>query len=406
MKIWSPVHSPQLPGSSPRPLLKDQASGKVFDPVDGSNASIYVCGITPYDSTHMGHAATYVNFDLLKRVWLDAGLTVNHVQNVTDIDDPLFERAEKIGVPWDEIARRECARFADDMVSLRVMPPNHYASISEQFENIVNAIEDLQANGSAYFVDNDIYFDITQKNRVGRVSHFNEDEMKHLFAARGGDPTRLGKRNPLDPLLWKSVDGELGFNSALGRGRPGWHIECVAIAKEFSTLPLSVKAGGSDLIFPHHDMCQAECYEWQGTELANAYLYAGMVYYQGHKMSKSLGNLVFISDLLAKGIDPMAIRLSILSNHYSAEWHWSDELLLQANNRLSIWREALAFELTASSSGLLEAVRTALSNDLDSPAALKLIDVWAAETLAGKGTEFAGAGLVSRMLDKIFGIAV
>lgn len=406
MKVWSSTHIPDIQGVGRRPILKDVASGKSFDPVSGNSASIYVCGITPYDSTHIGHAATFVNFDLLKRVWIDAGIEVHHIQNITDIDDPLFERAEKVDIPWQEIATRETTKFADDMVALRVLPPNNYATISEQFHNIVKAVQQLLESGTAYYVEDDIYFDITTQERLGKVSHFNEDEMKHLFAARGGDPERKGKRHPLDPLLWKSISGADGFDSDLGKGRPGWHIECVAIASEFAHLPLSVKAGGSDLIFPHHDMCQVECFAWKNQELANSYLYAGMVYYQGHKMSKSLGNLVFVSDLVASGVDPMAIRLAILSNHYAEEWNWSDESLQAAITRLEIWRSALSLEHTLPTAELIESVRTFLANDLDTPSAILNIDAWAQGSLGSTGSEFGGAGSVSRMLDRIFGIAI
>ena len=406
MKSWSSVALPEIPGAGIAPLLSDVASGEMFNPVVDCQASIYVCGITPYDSTHIGHAATYVNFDLLKRVWLDAGYFVNHVQNVTDIDDPLFERAAKIGVPWQEIANREIKRYADDMVALRVFPPDHYATITEEFSTIVKAIQEMLKMDIAYVLENDIYFDISASSKLGFVSHFNFDEMKHLFAARGGDPERANKRNVLDPLLWKQCLGEDGFDSELGKGRPGWHVECVAIANKFSSLPLSVKAGGSDLIFPHHDMCQTQCNSWLHANLANSYIYAGMVYYQGEKMSKSLGNLVFVSDLLAAGVDPMAIRLTILTNHYSQEWHWSDELLAKSNNRLNNWREALALENTVEPEDLLLSIRTFLANDLDTPSAISAIDSWASQTLQGKGSTHGGAGLVGRTLDKLFGIAL
>lgn len=406
MKTWPSVAIAKLPGIGPDPLLRDTATGNLMNPVIDKNASIYVCGITPYDSTHMGHAATYVNFDLLKRVWLDAGYSVNHVQNVTDIDDPLFERANATGKNWQGIASREIIKFADDMSALRVLPPDHYASITEEFHTIIEAVNELLQQGFAYKVEDDIYFDTAQSNALGELSHFNADEMKHIFAARGGDPSRPNKRNVLDPLLWKKVDGEDGFDSILGKGRPGWHIECVAIANEFAKLPLSVKAGGNDLIFPHHEMCRIQCQSWTEKPLANAYLYAGMVYYQGEKMSKSLGNLIFVSELVQSGVDPMAIRLTILSNHYSQEWEWASELLDAANARLAKWKKALAQNQCCESDQLLEEVRTVLANDLDTISALRLIDNWAEESLAGKGDSNTAAGLVNRLLDTLFGIAL
>ena len=406
MKVWSSVELPEISGVGSVPMLRDVASNSTFDPVKNGKASIYVCGITPYDSTHMGHAATYVNFDLLKRVWLDAGYSVEHIQNVTDIDDPLFERAAKLGKPWKEIASKEMLRYSDDMVALRVLPPSSYATITEEFDYIVGVVQELLEANIAYYVEDDIYFDISKSDKLGYVSHFNNDEMKHLFSARGGDPERQGKRNLLDPILWKKVDGDDGFESALGRGRPGWHIECVAIANKYASLPLSVKAGGSDLIFPHHDMCQVQCDSWLKVNLANAYLYAGMVYYQGHKMSKSLGNLVFVSELVASGVDPMAIRLTILTNHYSQEWEWTDQLLGEAELRLNLWRSALALESTADSALLLASLRSCLADDLDTPKAIAAIDRWAKDSLKGEGKTLGGAGLAARAIDKILGIAL
>ena len=406
MKTWASVSTAKLPGQGRAPLLKDAATNQLINPVVDGQASIYVCGITPYDSTHMGHAATYVNFDLLKRVWIDAGYSVNHVQNITDIDDPLFERAVATGQNWRDIANREVTKFSDDMAALRVLPPNAYATITEEFDTIIDAVQQLLDKDAAYFVDEDIYFDVSKNSQLGELSHFNTDEMKHLFAARGGDPSRPNKRNVLDPLLWKKISGEDGFESKLGKGRPGWHIECVAIAEKFAKLPLSVKAGGNDLIFPHHEMCRVQCSSWLNKPLANAYLYAGMVYYQGEKMSKSLGNLVFVSELVKAGVDPMAIRIAILSNHYSQEWEWTESRLQAATARLNRWKDALSQNQTIDSDGLLREVREVLVNDLDTISAFNLVDNWAEQSLLGKGSSSTAAGLVSRMLDSLFGIAV
>lgn len=409
MQPWSTVDLPAVPGQGLPVMVHDNASQRLTVPVaPGDEARLYVCGITPYDSTHMGHASTYVAFDVLSRAWQDSGCSVKYVQNVTDIDDPLFERAAKTGVPWQDIATREMDRFRDDMTALRVLPPNNYVTVTEHIDGIISWIEDILAAGFAYTLDGDVYFDVEKAGTLGDVSHLGGAEMLSLFAQRGGDPDRAGKRSPLDPILWvRSKPDEPSWTPSFGEGRPGWHIECVAIAIDHLGGSVSVQGGGRDLVFPHHEMCNAQApTSGRISHFADAYLHAGMVSLDGEKMSKSLGNLVFISDLRHRGIDPMAIRLAIMSHHYAQDWEWTDQKLSAAIERLNHWREALAMQGGADAMQVLQQVRIALSQNLDTPHALASIDDWARKTLSGDSSDPTAQGLIARTLDALLGLAL
>src|ERR1019366_8263481 len=305
-----------LPGVGLLPTVWDTATQSTMAVGTAAGASIYVCGITPYDATHLGHAATYVGFDLLNRVWRDAGLAVDYVQNVTDVDDPLLERAAVTGETWQGLAAREIALFHSDMTALRVLPPQHYVGVVESIPTVVSVIQKLQADGAAYDVDGDLYFSVGSAADFGSVSPDDRAALPARFAERGGDPERAGMRDPLDSLLWRAErPGEPAWDTAIGRGRPGWHVECTAIALEYLDPPLDVQGGGRDLVFPHHETCAAQGAVLTGGPFARSYVHAGMVGYDGAKMSKSRGNLVFVSTLLSDGVDPMVIRLALLAHH-------------------------------------------------------------------------------------------
>lgn len=371
-------------------------------------ARMYVCGITPYDSAHLGHAATYVAFDLLYRCWLDAGIRVKYVQNITDIDDPLLERAQQTGVDWSGLADREIKRFKDDMAALRVLPPDPYVPVTEAMERIVAWIEELRLADAVYAVDGDLYFDIASDPDFGQLSHLDEATMLKLFAERGGDPARPGKRHPLDPLLWlKARAGEPSWDTRLGSGRPGWHIECVAIALDHAGSPLDVQGGGRDLVFPHHEMSAALAHAASGrTPCARSYVHAGMVALHGEKMSKSKGNLVFVTTLRAAGHDPLAIRLAILSHHYRSDWEWTDDTLLTAEDRLARWREAFSREGGPAADSAITEMRRLLADDLNAPSALAVVDAWVAEQLQRGGRDAAAPGLMARAVDALLGISL
>jgi L-cysteine:1D-myo-inositol 2-amino-2-deoxy-alpha-D-glucopyranoside ligase len=402
MQPWSEVSVPPLNLSANDFQVFDSRSTNLLSlPVSGST-NLYVCGITPYDATHMGHAATYVAFDTLNRLWRALGVDVHYTQNITDIDDPLLERAKKTGVPWQDIAIEQVALFQSDMEALRVIPPKNYVGVVEEMDLIEQSVIKLKDLGVAYQVDKDIYFDMNHTNLLGSICHLSESEMLEIFAQRGGDPDRSGKRNPFDALLWRGQSGDdPSWPSELGAGRPGWHIECSAIATHFLGSQIDVQGGGSDLKFPHHEMSAAHAESLTGVQpFAKAFMHAGMVSLDGEKMSKSLGNLVFVSKLRQQGIDPMAIRLVLLSHHYRTDWEWFGSELEIAQVRLETWRAAMNQEFCAESP-VPEIVRL-MVNDLDTPAALARIDQWAKETLQSSGS--TPSKDVADAVDALFGI--
>ncbi|MEX5298407.1 cysteine--1-D-myo-inosityl 2-amino-2-deoxy-alpha-D-glucopyranoside ligase [Kocuria sp. CPCC 205292] len=425
MKAWSARPVPDLPGEAPLPAVQDTRLRRRVELPRQERASLYVCGITPYDATHMGHAATYVAFDLLHRAWLDAGTPVDYVQNVTDVDDPLLERARDTGVDWRELAAGQTELFRTDMSALNVLPPQHYVGATESVGWIVPAVERLVDRGLAYRVpgqdgepDGDVYFDVEAVGSLagddadawvlGDVSHLSPEEMLPLFAERGGDPERPGKRHRLDPLLWRvERPGEPAWDGAsLGSGRPGWHIECSLIALEYLPAPFTVQGGGSDLVFPHHEMGAGHCWALTGKPMARHFLHTGMVGLDGEKMSKSKGNLVLVSALRAQGVDPAVIRTAILAHRYTEDWYWTDLVLAGAVARVDAWRRALAVAPEGSAAPLLATVRAALADDLDAPAALAALDEWAAAALTAgtPGTGGADARLVRDLVDARLGI--
>ena len=402
MQPWREVEVPSLHISSADLRVFDSKSQNLNSLPTSGTASLYVCGITPYDATHMGHAATYVAFDSLHRFWRATGTKVEFTQNITDIDDPLLERAKLTGRNWEEIATEQIDLFRSDMEALRVIPPQNYVGVVEAMDLIEQSAVKLKELGVAYEVDNDLYYDMTHTNLLGQICHLSESEMLEVFAQRGGDPQRPGKRNPFDALLWRGRSGDDPFwPSELGEGRPGWHIECSAIATHYLGNQITVQGGGSDLKFPHHEMSAAHAESLTGEKpFANTFMHAGMVSLDGEKMSKSLGNLVFVSKLRAHGIDPMAIRLVILSHHYRSDWEWFDSELSNAQERLANWRKAL--NQAKGAANPVTDIVTTLANDLDTPTALAVVDEWAKRTLAGD--QSAATAPVATAIDAILGI--
>jgi L-cysteine:1D-myo-inositol 2-amino-2-deoxy-alpha-D-glucopyranoside ligase len=424
MDAWRGPEVPDLPGRGPEPRLRDTATGELTVAATGRDASLYACGITPYDATHLGHAATFTAWDLLVRAWLDAGHHVTYTQNVTDVDDPLLERAERDGVGWRELALRETERYRRDMEALRILPPAHLIGAVEAVPLIDRFAERLAARGSLYDLEGDTYFARCADPAFGALSGpdsapgLSLAQMTALSAERGGDPDRPGKKDPLDVVVWRAErPGEPAWDSRFGPGRPGWHVECAAIAVEFLGEAFDVQAGGSDLVFPHHEMsasharvaCAAD-----GRVFARVYAHSGMVAYQGQKMSKSLGNLVFVSALRDSGVDPMAIRLAILAHHYRSDWEWTPEVLAAATARLTRWRTAVSSATgSARATGVpaaddvLRTVRERLAEDLDAPGALAAIDTWAGAVLAPRGSvPPAEARLIRDTADALLGVAL
>lgn len=405
MRTWSAPEVPALPVAGPAVRVFDTATGGLVDTSPQGSARMYVCGITPYDATHMGHAATYVGFDLLNRAWRNAGHDVTFVQNVTDVDDPLLERAAKVHVAWEELALRETQLFRDDMEALRVLPPAHYIGAVESIPLVIELIEELQKTGAVYAVDTDLYFSVTADPAFGNVSGLDRETMLALFADRGGDPDREGKKDPLDCVLWRGErEGEPSWESPFGPGRPGWHIECTAIALHHLGTAFDVQAGGNDLAFPHHEMSAGEAQVARGGAFAKAYVHAGMVGYDGEKMSKSRGNLVFVSELRRSEVDPMAIRLTLLRHHYRDSWEWKNDELWASVDTLEVWKRALAHGVGAPAAPVVEQVLAALADDIDAPAATAAIDAWVEATETGERHDIYAADQIRAVLDAALGL--
>ena len=347
-------------------------------------------------------------FDLVQRVWRDGGHDVHYVQNVTDIDEPLLERADRDGEDWRDLAQHETNLFREDMTSLRVIPPREYVGAVESMPQIADAVESLRAAGAAYDVDGDVYFAVHSDPRFGSVGHLDDDTMLALSAERGGDPQRPGKKHPLDCLLWQAArPGEPSWEegTTLPPGRPGWHVECAAIALELLGSGIDVQGGGSDLVFPHHEMSVSEAHVLTGDwPFARHYVHAGMVGLDGEKMSKSKGNLVFVSSLRREGRDPMAVRLALLAHHYRGNWAWTEEDLLRAEDRLGRWREAFAAPAGPPGDVVVEGLRRALADDLDAPGALHVVDRWAADATTGQGEDRGAPASVSAAVDALLGV--
>jgi L-cysteine:1D-myo-inositol 2-amino-2-deoxy-alpha-D-glucopyranoside ligase len=414
MQAWrsGPVLQLERPEGSPAVRAFDSASQQqvAVGPAEGT-ARLYVCGITPYDATHIGHANTYVSFDLLNRVWRDAGLDVLYVQNVTDVDDPLIERAHNTGVDWAELAAEQTQLFREDMEALNVLPPSHYVGAVESMPLILELVADLQARGVVYAVEDehagDLYLDQAQDPDFGSLSHLDEAAARPVFAERGGDPDREGKRGVLDSLVWlRHRDGDPSWPSPFGDGRPGWHVECAAIALDLLGAEFDVQAGGSDLVFPHHEMSASVGRLATGKPFARAYLHSGMVALDGEKMSKSRGNLVFVSRLRRDGVDPMAVRLALLSHHYREDWEWTPDLLREAEERLDRWREAVRLEAGVGAEEVVAQMRAALADDLDAPTALAAVDAWAGASSVIQSDDSYAPTTIARACEALLGITL
>jgi L-cysteine:1D-myo-inositol 2-amino-2-deoxy-alpha-D-glucopyranoside ligase len=404
---WSSCDVPVLPGRGERLRLHDTASATVRPTAPGETARMYVCGITPYDATHLGHAATYLAFDLVQRVWRDSGHSVEYVQNVTDVDDPLLERATHTGENWVELANREIELFRDDMTALRVLPPQHYVGAVESVPEITEAIEQLLDSGAAYRVGADVYFDVSSAPHFGAESHYDRETMLRLFGERGGDPQHLGKRDPLDSVLWRAHRwGEPFWDTSIGKGRPGWHVECTVIALNRLGMGFDVQGGGSDLIFPHHEHSAAHAEALTGSHpFARHYVHAGMIGLDGEKMSKSRGNLVLVSKLRGAGTDPMAVRLALLDGHYRADREWTGGRLPAAEARLARWRTAVSRPSGAPGEPVLAEVRARLADDLDTSGAIAALDRWAdSDSESDDASDERAPALVRDAVDALLGV--
>lgn len=346
-----------------------------FEP--GPMVSMYTCGITPYDATHIGHAATFIAYDVLQRRLIDIGHEVRCVRNVTDVDDPLFAKARELGIHYLDLAAGEEARFERDMEALNALPTFSSPRASSAIPDIRGFIGMVLERGFAYESNGSVYFDVSQSESFGSISHYSREQMLDFARERGGDVDNPAKRDPLDFVLWQpSADDEPAWEAVWGAGRPGWHIECSALALRELGETIDLHGGGSDLIFPHHECERAQSESVTGKLFVRHWMHVAMVFKDGAKMSKSLGNLEFV-DALRRQWDPRAIRLAIIKNHYRREWEWTDELMPAASTQLGSWIEVSESGGQASKptdSGLLQEVRACLDEDLDTPAAIAVID--------------------------------
>ena len=351
--------------------LYDSAREGLF-PLDvGPTVTIYSCGITPYDAAHLGHAYVYLSFDLLQRRLRDAGHETRCVRNVTDVDDDILRKARELGVNYLDLAAQEMAKFERDMQLINLLPVCSEPRATGAIPEILTVIGQTFDQGIAYEVDGWVYFEVSKFPRFGQVSHASRELMLELSALHGGQPDDPRKRDPLDFVLWQpSLNDEPAWESRWGAGRPGWHIECSALALRELGETVDVHGGGRDLAFPHHECEAAQSESVTGTAFVKHWMHVGLVGLDGTKMSKALGNLVFVHELAVRA-EPTAVRLALLDQHYRVDWEWRDELLFLAQSRLATWRSTL---ITGRSSSVLEDVRAALDDDLDSPAALRAID--------------------------------
>jgi len=353
-----------------------------FEP--GPTVTMYTCGITPYDATHLGHAAAYVSYDLLQRRLRDRGHETRCVRNITDVDDDLLRKARELDVHYLDLAAGETAKFDADMEALNMLPAWSEPRATSAIPDIRGFIGMVLDRGHAYQSGGAVYFDVGSFPGFGEISGLDRDEMLVLAAERGGNPDDPNKRDPLDFVLWQpSAPDEPSWDSLWGPGRPGWHIECSALALRELDTTIDLHGGGTDLIFPHHECERAQSEAATGERFVRHWMHQAMVRMDGEKMSKSLGNLVFVS-VLAKEWDPRAIRLAVVAHHYREPWEWGEQIMPAAASRLDAWVAAGAGDAA------VEEVRLRLDDDLDAPGAVSVIDIAAA---AGHGVS-AAAGLL------------
>ena len=413
MKSWPEVYIPSIDSKFRIPNLNlfNSASRKIEEVPRKKNYRIYVCGITPYDSTHLGHAATYLSFDLINRYLKATKSEVLFVENITDIDDPLLERATRDGVDWMELAHSQIELFRTDMTSLRVIPPQFYIGAVEAIGLVTEKIEDLRKAGAIYAVEKDLYFRVHSDPDFGSRSHLSRDEELKIFSERGGDPDRVGKEDQLDSLVWLSKrENEPGWPSIHGEGRPGWHIECCAIALGYlnpdpqEEFLIDIQGGGNDLIFPHHEMSAAQARVSTGKDFARFFVHTGMIGLDGQKMSKSLGNLVFVSTLMQSGVHPMIIRTALLMQNYSVNRMWSEDLL----NRAKVFTSELTMRLSQSECAptdeVIQGIINALSSNLDTETVFQILQQWISQCQSG--VTGGNPGELSRALDTFLGLAI
>ena len=407
MNSWPKPFIPVLVDHDFPPLKIIDSSAGLINFAKSEEFRMYVCGITPYDATHLGHAATYLAFDLIYRYQFLSGKNVKFVENITDVDDPLLERANRDKLDWSELAEAQINLFKSDMSALRVIPPDHFIKVTESLSIIEGFIKRLDKNGYLYEIEHDYYFAV--ENFLSDLP-IPVDEAVKVFSERGGDPYRVGKKHKLDPLVWSAnVGNEPGWESSFGFGRPGWHVECTAIACHYlddkkNDPIVSLQGGGSDLIFPHHFMSAQIIKAAYGRRFSETFVHAAMISLDGEKMSKSKGNLVFLSKLIESGVDPMILRWALLRGHYQKDRAWNTQLLDKSSIEVNLIRSALAQSEVAETKDVINSLIKDLSNNLDTPAALERLINWANSSKSNPSVN--QSGLMARAIDSLLGLAL
>ena len=411
MRAWPQIDLPPFMDSFPDLVLTSSYSQKNVTLSD-QVCSMYVCGITPYDATHLGHAATYLTFDLIHRYLLASGRAVHFVENITDIDDPLLERAQRDGIDWVELADKEIELFRSDMTALRVLPPEAYIGAVESIPDVLDAIAIYKSKNLTYELAGDIY--LALRRIPGAIENLpvSYERAIEIFRERGGDPDRVGKEDPLDTVLWTAKKpAEPFWPSPFGDGRPGWHIECTAISLKYlssyskETL-ITLQGGGSDLLFPHHYMSSVQARALRDQDFARLYVHTGMIGLNGEKMSKSKGNLVFVSQLLRDGVDPMTIRIALLRENYQEDRMWSNSLLDSAAAIKSSLLAALSHPTVISTEKIRRTIIHELAHGLNTKEVFISLTNWLRENSHAQESEREeSSGIFARFLDGLLGLS-
>ena len=416
MQSWPAPNVPALPGRGPQLRLYDSADRQVRPVTAGETATMYVCGITPYDATHLGHAATYLAFDLVNRVWLDSGHGVHYVQNITDVDDPLFERASRDGVDWRELGDRETA----------AVPRRHGGAAGAAAARLRGGHRGHRRGHRAGGEDaglrrgvpssttpttRDVYFRADATAQFGYESGYDRDDHAAVVRRAWRRPRpRRARHDELDALMWRAArPGEPSWPSPFGPGRPGWHVECAAIALNRIGTGLDVQGGGSDLIFPHHEFSAAHAESVTGERrFARHYVHAGMIGWDGaqdEQEPRQPGPRLGACAPTASNRG--AIRLGLLAGHYRADRSVErTTVLAEANARLQRWRAATSLPAAPDANDVIARVRQYLADDLDTPKALAALDGWATDALDYGGHDTQAAGTVTSAVDALLGVAL
>jgi cysteinyl-tRNA synthetase len=383
---------------------------ETFTPA-GDDVTMYVCGITPYDTTHLGHAFTYVVFDTLARYFQFKGWPVRYAQNVTDIDDDILRKAKEVGENWKTLGNRWTRRFIEDMDALNALRPTYYPRATGEIARIIEMTQVLLDKGYAYEKNGGVYFHVDNCLYFGQLSHIPRDGMLSIANERGNVPDDPNKRDPLDFVLWQAAKpGEPTWDSPWGPGRPGWHIECSAMSLHYLGQSIDIHGGGGDLIFPHHECEIAQSEQYTGVQpFVRFWMHVAMVRHEGEKMSKSLGNLVMARDLL-QTYSPDAVRAYLLSHHYRTPWEYDEVALRRAASRVERYVAASHADAVAGGNPLDAApyrdrFAAAMDDDLDTPSALSALDDLARAILAAAGEQdLVAAQGILRQLTGVMGL--